>query len=118
MWRLSAYVSGDLQSERDLSIAGMYIQYRREVYQSPACIYKADSIEHVLCDGWRVWCPAVGIDKLHARDPALRLTAERCFPLKREPISVTSPHDSALETISLAHSPRRREASAAEFIIV
>ena len=31
-----------LQSERGLSIAGMYIQ--REIYQSPACIYKADSI--------------------------------------------------------------------------
>ena len=35
---------------RDLSIAGMYIHSRereREIYQSPACIYKADIIEHV-----------------------------------------------------------------------
>ena len=31
-----------LRRERDLSIAGMYIQ--REVYQAPACIYKAGSI--------------------------------------------------------------------------
>ena len=42
-----------LQSERDLSIAGMYIQsrqHKREIYQSPACIYKADSIQNArLC---------------------------------------------------------------------
>ena len=40
MFRSSSY----LQSERDLSIAGMYIQSQREVYQSPACIYTADGI--------------------------------------------------------------------------
>ena len=32
----------DLRSDRDLSIAGMYIQYRREIYQSPACIYNIE----------------------------------------------------------------------------
>ena len=39
-----------LQSERDLSSAGMYTQRRqqREVYQSPACIYSADSRERSI----------------------------------------------------------------------
>ena len=40
-----------LQSERDLSIAGMYIQCnQREIYQSPACISKAGSINRVPSD--------------------------------------------------------------------
>ena len=36
-----------LQPERDLSIAGMYIQSSREIYQSPPCIHTADSIKNV-----------------------------------------------------------------------
>ena len=41
-----------LDSERGLSIAGMYIQ--REIYQSPACIYRERSINrrHVYTNRW------------------------------------------------------------------
>ena len=30
----------DRETQRDLSITGMYIQRQVEIYQSPACIYK------------------------------------------------------------------------------
>ena len=46
---------------RDLSIAGMYIQSRQEeIYQSPACIYKADRKRSI--NRWHVYTKQLRID--------------------------------------------------------
>ena len=67
-------VTGHLQSERDQSIAGMYIQ--REIYQSPACINRERSINR------RPPIQSSGASEgstLSQTSPALRAAVGRAF---------------------------------------